>query len=142
MIHKSVLLACSTERAFNLFTQQASQWWPPDRRHTGDPNSTIEMSADGRFVERGATGDPVELGRITAWSPPSRLEVDFYVASGPQRPTLLVVTFAPEGKSTRITIDHGPGPNSQEVWNTRATAYDASWTLLLAALEHYALAHA
>lgn len=142
MIHKTRVLRCPQQRAFELFTQAASTWWPADRRHTGDPNSAIEMHASGRFVERSGAGEEVELGRITLWDAPNALEVDFYVASGPQAPTRLRVTFTPEGAHTRITIQHGPGPRSQEVWTQRATAYEASWNLLLDSLERFAVEHA
>lgn len=141
MIHKSTLLPCSPARAFELFTGHASTWWPPERRHTGDPQSSIRLTSDGLFVETGASGKVVDLGHITRWDPPHRLEVDFYVASGKDQPTLLVVTFAAEGTGTRVSIQHGPGPRSADVWTRRASAFESAWSLLLPALERHAVDH-
>ena len=64
MITKSILLPCPPERAFALFTGRISDWWPPERRHTGDPKSVITLSEDGKFVERDAAGRQVALGAV------------------------------------------------------------------------------
>ena len=64
MIVKSVVLNCSVERAFALFTQRAGEWWPANRRHTKDTSSTIHVEATGRFFERATDGTEVELGRL------------------------------------------------------------------------------
>ena len=55
MIEKSAYLVCPPARAFALFTERASDWWPEGLRHTSDPRSEIRMLADGRFWERAGT---------------------------------------------------------------------------------------
>jgi len=141
MINKSVFLACSIERAFALFTEHASEWWPAERRHTGDPRSVIRLLPSGRFWERAASGKEVELGHVRLWDPPRALTIDFFVGSDPDHPTEFFVSFAHEGKGTRLTLDHRPTEKSAEAWIKRAPAFETSWTLCLAGIERVALDH-
>jgi hypothetical protein len=134
MIRKTVLLACDAARAFALFTEQASDWWPESRRHTKDPRSTITILASGRFWERAADGQEVELGRVQVWDPPRRLVLDFYPGTDAEHPTEVVVTFVAEAGGTRVTVDHQPTAASEALWKQRFARFEASWDLVLAAL--------
>ena len=134
MIKKSTWLPCSQARAFALFTEEASSWWPESRRHTGDPTSAIRLVPKGRFWERAADGREVELGRVLEWSPPDRLVLDFYPGTDPLHPTQVVVTFAASGDGTCVTVEHGPTPGSDDLWSARAPKFELSWDLLLSAL--------
>jgi uncharacterized protein YndB with AHSA1/START domain len=139
MIKKSVVLACTPERAFSLFTEAASEWWPEDRRHTKDPTSEIRMLPTGRFWERAGDGHEAELGRVREWNPPHRLALDFYPGTDPQHPTLVVVTFVADGDGTLVTIEHGPTPASDDLWKQRAPRFQQSWELVLAALARHSV---
>lgn len=134
MIRKSIVLHCGPARAFQLFTQEAGAWWPPERRHTGDPESAIQMLESGSFIERARDGREVALGRVRVWEPPSRLVLDFYPGTDREHPTEVTVGFLAEGEQTRVTIDHGPLPVSEALWNLRNAQFDRSWDLVLAAL--------
>lgn len=135
MIERSTYLRCAPAQAFRLFTERASDWWPPALRHTPDPRSEIRMLATGRFWERATDGREVELGRVTAWEPPQRVALDFYPGTGPLRPTEVVVRFTAEGGGTRIVVEHRPKPGSTELWATGAPRFEDAWSLVLAALE-------
>jgi uncharacterized protein YndB with AHSA1/START domain len=137
-VRKSVRLACSPERAFALFTERAGEWWPADRRHTADPHSEIRALASGRFFERAHDGTEVELGHVRSWEPPSRLVLDFFVGTGANTPTLVIVTFVAEGDGTRVSVDHGPTDASAELYRSRAPRFAASWERVLEALTHAA----
>ena len=136
LLHKTVVLACPPARAFMLFTEQISEWWPPERRHTGDPHSQLQMVESGRFWERSAEGREVELGRVRRWDPPERLVLDWYPGTDAEHPTEVEIHFVAEGEATRVTVLHRPTPVSAALWSSRAPRYDASWALVLAALEH------
>lgn len=135
MIVKSAILRCSVDRAFELFTTQAGQWWPPERRHTGDPASEIRLERSGRFLERAADGTEVELGVVRIFEPARRLVLDWYPGTGRDRPTRVEVRFEPVGSQTRITIEHSPGVAGTDTFGSNAPAYDRSWKLVLEALE-------
>jgi uncharacterized protein YndB with AHSA1/START domain len=134
VITKSVVLRCSPERAFALFTEQAGLWWPPERRHTDDASSEIRLEAFGRFFERARDGTEVELGVVRTFEPASRLMLDWYPGTGPENPTQVEVTFEAIDSGTRITITHGPGLAGVEVFGRNAAGYAQSWDLLLAAM--------
>jgi Activator of Hsp90 ATPase homolog 1-like protein len=136
MIEKSAFLECPPERAFALFTEHASDWWPETLRHTSDPASEIRLLASGRFWERATDGREVELGRVIAWEPAQRLILDFYPGTDADHPTKVVVSFAADGEGgTRVVVLHGPKPESADLFAKRAPRFERSWTLMLPALE-------
>jgi hypothetical protein len=138
MIRKSAFLSCTPAQAFALFTERASDWWPEATRHTHDPRSEIRMLADGRFWERAANGDEVELGRVTVWEPARRLVLDFYPGTDERHPTEVVITFSAQDTGTRVDVEHSPTPESADLWLTAAPRFERSWTLVLAALQEAA----
>lgn len=133
MIEKTLLLPCQPERAFALLTEQAGSWWPPDRRHTKDPNSAIFIEGGGRFYERAADGTEVELGVVRVFEPPRRLVLDWYPGTGPAEPTHVEILLVPEGDGTRVRLQHRAGPSSADSYAKKAVAYERSWTLVFAA---------
>jgi uncharacterized protein YndB with AHSA1/START domain len=138
MITRSVLLPLDVGAAFTLFTTRIAEWWPPDRRHTGDPASQIFLLPTGRFYERGASGEEVDLGRVRAWEPPSRIVLDFFIATGPDRPTEVEITFRARQASTEVVVVHRPTAASAALWAGRAPKYERSWDSVLAALSRAA----
>jgi hypothetical protein len=138
MIEKTAFLTCAPAQAFMLFTERASEWWPELLRHTADPRSDIRMLADGRFWERAADGHEVELGRVIVWEPPQRLVLDFYPGTDALHPTEVVVRFAAKDGGTRIVVEHGPKPESAELWAAGASRFESSWGLMLPALQQAA----
>ena len=134
MIVKSVVLPLGPGAAFDLFTSEISAWWPTDRRHTGDPASEIFLLESGRFYERAKDGREVELGHVRAWDVPRRILLDFFIATGPEKPTEVEIAFAAKGGGTEVTVSHRPKPSSEALWTARAPRYEQSWALVLAAL--------
>lgn len=143
MIEKSVVLECDMERSFQLFTQEISAWWPPERRHTQDAESELFLLPSGRFYERARDGREVELGRVVAWQAPTRLVLEWYPGTDREHPTEVEVKFSALGGDTTRTlveIVHRPTDASRELFGSRAPRYDASWQLVLGALSRAAQA--
>ncbi len=134
MINKSVVLPCDAARAFVLFTDKIDGWWPESHRPLNDASSRVQLLESGRFCDLAADGQAVELGRVRVWEPPSRLVLDFYLGTGPARPTEVVVTFKPEGAGTRVVVEHRSTASSEEAWQKVMAIFDGSWTKVLAAL--------
>ena len=105
MITRTVLLPCNAERAFVLFTERAGEWWPAERRHTRDSQSTIRIEKTGRFYERSTDGAEVELGIVRVFNPGEKLVLDWYPGTGAAAPTHVVVRFELEGSATRVVVD-------------------------------------
>jgi uncharacterized protein YndB with AHSA1/START domain len=132
MIERTLFLPCPPERAFALLTQEAGSWWPPDRRHTKDPNSAILIEPSGRFFERASDGTEVELGVVRVFEPARRLVLDWYPGTGPAEPTHVEILLVQERAGTRVQLFHRPGPESADSYAKKASAYERSWTLVLA----------
>lgn len=97
------------------------------------------MLAEGRFFERSADGAEVELGRVTAWAPPDRIDLDFYPGTDADHPTLVTVSFEEDGDGTFVHVTHRPGPASADLWADRCARYVRSWSLVLEAAEQASL---
>lgn len=141
MMIKSVVLPLSPLAAFELFTQKIGEWWPADRRHTQDSTSEIFLLQSGRFYERARDGHEVELGHVRSWELPSRILLDFFIATSPERPTEVEIVFAAQQGGTRLTVTHRPKPSSESLWTERAPRYARSWDLVLAAVSSAAPCH-
>lgn len=138
MMVKSVMLPLAPAAAFRLFTEKIDDWWPPQRRHTEDPASEIFLLPSGRFYERAGDGREVELGHVRSWDLPRRILLDFFIATGPDKPTEVEITFAPEASGTRVTVTHRPKPESVGLWTKWAPRYEQSWDAVLTALSRAA----
>lgn len=138
MIVNSVLLDMDVPQTFAFVTSRISDWWPAERRHTGDAGSRIFLLASGRFYERASDGREVDLGRVTLWNEPHLILLDFYIATGPDHPTEVEIRFEAEGAQTRVTVIHRPKPESAHLWDERSPRYATSWSLVLASLQRHA----
>jgi Activator of Hsp90 ATPase homolog 1-like protein len=138
MMVKSVVLPLAPVAAFEFFTQRITDWWPADRRHTWDPASKIVLLQSGRFYERARDGREVELGNVRCWEFPNRILFDFFIATGPEKPTEVEITFAAREGGTCVTVVHRPKPDSEDLWTERAPRYERSWDAVLAALSRAA----
>jgi hypothetical protein len=134
MIVKSVTLRLAPMAAFDLFTRRISDWWPADRRHTQDPASKIFLLESGRFYERAPDGHEVDLGHVRNWEPPNRILLDFFIATGREKPTEVEIIFSARNSGTQVTVTHRPTARSESLWAGRAPRYGPSWEAVLAAL--------
>jgi uncharacterized protein YndB with AHSA1/START domain len=112
-IKKSVLVAASPERAFQVFTEAMSTWWPLRTHHIGKADAesvVIEPFAGGRWFERGIDGSECDWGRVRTWDPPRRLVLSWEITSDwrhdPSIQTEVDVRFSAEGASTRVDLEH------------------------------------
>ena len=138
MITQSVHLQLAPAAAFSLFTARISEWWPRQNRHLDDPASTLHLLESGRFFERATDGREVELGKVRVWETGKRIVLDFYVATGPQRPTEVEVRFDAADAGTCVTVTHTSKPESEGAWTERAPRYSRAWERVLGALAHAA----
>jgi uncharacterized protein YndB with AHSA1/START domain len=97
---KSVHVAASPDRAFEIFTAGMHQWWP--REHTLNPASgraaiIAEPRPGGRWFERAVDGSECDWGRVLAWAPPDRVvfawQLDHQWKFNPDFTTELEVRF-------------------------------------------------
>jgi uncharacterized protein YndB with AHSA1/START domain len=110
----TVFVAVSPEDAFDVFTKEIDLWWrkgPKFRiagRHRGQLH--FEGGVGGRMFETFDTStasQTIQVGRITAWEPPARLEFEWRgVNFEPHEKTVVEVRFEAIGRGTNVTVQH------------------------------------
>ena len=137
-VHKSLVVKCSPERAFEVFTREIGSWWPLDEYSIGQSKITevvFEEQVGGRVFERHSDGGEGEWGRVLDWDPPHRFAMSWYPGSDGSQATELEVRFSPEGGGTKVELEH----RGWEILGERAaetrSSYDGGWAGVLAEFE-------
>lgn len=137
-VKKSLVVTCSPERAFEVFTREIGSWWPLSQYSIGQEKITeviFEEKVGGRIFERHNDGGEGEWGRVLAWEPPSRFAMSWHPGGAPEKATELEVRFAPEGDGTRVDLEHsGWEILGAEAADTRGQ-YDGGWQGVLGHFE-------
>ena len=136
-------VACPPERAFVLWTERISTWWPADHTASGEDDVTIvlEPGVGGRVFERRRDGEEIAWGEVTLWEPPRRLGYLWHLRADRADATDVEIAFVgrPDG-STRVEVEHrcweriGEGG---EAWRTRN---ERAWSTLIPHYEEAARA--
>jgi uncharacterized protein YndB with AHSA1/START domain len=80
-VRKTLLLSCSQERAFHVFTERMGSWWPASH-HVGSvpfAQILIEPRTGGRWYEINANGVEGIWGHVLAWESPRRLVLSWHL---------------------------------------------------------------
>ena len=110
---KDLLVNATPQRAFEVFTQSMSKWWPKSHSTNASPIAEVflEPREGGRWGERGEDGSECEWGHVLVWAPPHRLllawQLDADFKFDPDLLTEVEVTFTAEGEGTRVCLTHG-----------------------------------
>jgi uncharacterized protein YndB with AHSA1/START domain len=113
-VRQSVVVEASPERAFFVFTQGMTSWWPIDSHSIGDrpmAEAVIEPRTGGRWYERADDGTECDWGRVLAWEPPGRVVLAWQISSewkaDPDIHSEVEVRFTPEADGrTRVELEH------------------------------------
>ncbi len=114
-VRRAVTVRASRERAFSVFTEQYSSWWPASH-HIGKADladAIIEPFVGGRYYERGVDGSECDWGRVLAYDPPDRLVLAWHLQGDwtynpdPAKASEVEVRFIAEGPNqTRVELEH------------------------------------
>jgi uncharacterized protein YndB with AHSA1/START domain len=74
-VRKSVRVNAPIERAFDVFTNGLTRWWPHDHGVGKQPIEKVLMEPrlGGRWLEISKDGTETSVATITHWEPPHRL---------------------------------------------------------------------
>lgn len=110
-VYVALRVRASPERAFQAFVEEIGAWWRPSGLFQTTPRApgrlAFEPGADGRLTETLANGKVFEIGKVTAWDPPNRLEFTWRQAAFPlDLHTEVEVRFESVGDETRVSVEH------------------------------------
>ncbi|HEY0805362.1 MAG TPA: SRPBCC family protein [Pseudonocardiaceae bacterium] len=114
-VRKTVTVAASQERAFEVYTAGFGSWWPKEH-HIGEADMTtceFEPKPGGRWYETDVDGSECDWGRVLVWEPPHRLvhtwqlQGDWKYDADPAKASEVEIVFVPEGpNTTRVEVTH------------------------------------
>ncbi len=103
-VYVALRVKAPPERAFAAFVGEIGAWWRPNGLFQTTPRApgvlAFEPGEGGRLTETLANGKVFEIGRITAWEPPTRLVFSWRQANFPPD-SRLVVGCKVGGRSAR-----------------------------------------
>ena len=114
-VRRSVTVAATAQRAFEVFTAGIDRWWPKSHGIGATPvlESVIEPFEGGRWYSRHQDGSEVVVGHVRVWQPPERFVVSWEISADwkPDARVALAseveVRFVAEGTaSTRVELEH------------------------------------
>ena len=99
---------CPPERAFELWAQRTSLWWPHGHSVSAEPGLTVtfEPRPGGRIYERTPGGEEHDWGEVLAWEPPRRLAYLWHLRFDRADATEVEVTFEADAGGTAVLIVH------------------------------------
>ena len=135
-IRRRIVVRCTPERAFEVFTGEMSSWWPFEAFSIaadtdGEARAVVvEPHAGGRIYEIQADGTQASWGEVRTWDPPGRLVLAWKPNDRPQPPTELELTFAEHVDGTAVVLEHRGwellGPLADEAREN----YDTGWPMV------------
>lgn len=112
---KTVTVAASQQRAFEVYTAGFGTWWPKEH-HIGKADMatcTFEPKVGGRWYETGVDGSECDWGRVLVWEPYDRivhtwqLQGDWAYDPDPAKASEVEIRFVPVGPdTTRVELEH------------------------------------
>lgn len=129
-VHKALVVDCSPERAFEVFTREIGTWWPLGSYSIGGDKITevvFEEQVGGRIYERHSDGGEGEWGRVLAWDPPGRFAMSWYPGHDSSQATELEVSFRADGNGTRVDLVHRGWEILAERAQESRNGYDSGW---------------
>ena len=114
-VQTSIVVDAPMERAFSVFTDGMSSWWPRDHHllRVEVAETVFEPRQGGRVFDRGVDGSECQWARVLAYEPPTRvvfswdINLQWQLESDPQRTSEVEVRFLSEGPNrTRVELEH------------------------------------
>jgi uncharacterized protein YndB with AHSA1/START domain len=101
-------VACPPDRAFEMWAERTSLWWPLGHSVSAEPGLTVtfEPRPGGRIFERTPAGAEHDWGEVLVWEPPRRLVYLWHLRFDRADATEVEVTFDASGGGTSVSIVH------------------------------------
>lgn len=133
-IIKTVTLDTTPARAFELFTQRISDWWPLGTHSVisgrGDTSVNVQFEPfdGGRIYETSETGETEDWGRVTVWKPGEQVSFTWHPGDDPSKATQIDVTFQhADAGGTQVTLTHSNWEQLGELAESEHAGYSPGW---------------
>jgi hypothetical protein len=127
-----------SDRAFEIFTQAISEWWPLETHSVFGKDSAscvFEAREGGRIYERASDGRESVWGKVTHCNSPSELRFKWHPGRAESTAQEITVRFSSMMFGTKVELEHGDweplGDQAREV----KSRYERDWPSVL---ERYA----
>jgi uncharacterized protein YndB with AHSA1/START domain len=130
-VRKSVLVAAPIERAWEVFTERITSWWPIATHSIGKEkieDVVVEGHVGGRMYERRRGGEEENWATVRVWEPPERLVLTWEITD---RETEVEVRFAPDGEGTRVELEHRGWERAGKDAHEARRNYSEGWGYVL-----------
>jgi uncharacterized protein YndB with AHSA1/START domain len=135
VIRKSITVEAEPERAFRLFTEGISRWWPLETHsvHAHETEAVVlEPQVGGRFYERSASGGTAAWGEVLECDPPRLVRFTWHPGYESGAPaTEVEVRFRPDGDGTRVELEHRGWERLPDAGRAMERSYDEGWDYVL-----------
>ena len=133
-LRKSIVVECTVEQAFTVFTEQMGDWWPFDGHSLFDEKAeavVFEPRVGGRVYERSTGGEEGLWGTLAAWDPPRGFTMTWHPGRGEETAQELEVRFSAEDGGTRVDLVHTGWERLGERMAEIGGHYDEGWDFVL-----------
>ena len=130
---KTVVVPVDVTRAFELFTEEISTWWPLATHSVGLAEAVsvrIGGFVGGAIVETMSDGSTTVSGTVTTWTPPDEIGFTWHPGGTPERASHVSVSFSQTDRGTRVVLTH-TGWDALERGSALRDSYDVGWDLVL-----------
>jgi uncharacterized protein YndB with AHSA1/START domain len=112
-VRKQLRVQASQSRAFAVFTEHMSRWWPATHSILKSPlkECIVEPRVGGRWYAVGEDGSTCQTGYVIDWQPPQTLLLAWQINAAWQYDPALVTEvevrfIAESADTTRIELEH------------------------------------
>jgi uncharacterized protein YndB with AHSA1/START domain len=137
-VSTSTVVDAPIDRAFTVFTEGMSSWWPSSHHILEAELAEMEFEprAGGRIVDRGVDGSECAWARVLVYEPPSRVVFSWDISTSwkrepdPDRCSEVEVRFIADGPNrTVVELEHRALERHGDGWESMRDAVrsDGGW---------------
>ena len=133
-IVKTVDVPCNAEKAFSVFVDKVTHWWPLDKNSVSAMNQAvakqvvIEPKLGGEVYEIGHDDTKHLWGSVTAYEPGKRLVLDWHIGLPSSSASEVEVVFEETaGDKTQVTLSHSRWEAFGDKANDMRNGYNQGW---------------
>lgn len=148
-VRKDVRVDCDVRRAFRIFVEDITRWWPAEvhsraaHDQYGDgvtvEHIVFEQRVGGRLYEVTSEGVEGSWAEVVVFEPPHRLVLAWKPNDRDEPPTEVDVRFEEDGNGTVVHLEHRGWDRLGERAVEARNGYDHGWSV---PLERFAVAAA